>query len=161
MIFIINLKTPKGAERITVTEKRLSLVKPTIDTPFHIDFNWWSQNDREWRVYLLNLLSEEEKERFAEIIEGDLLVDFVDQDTAEVHKVDGLQHVLITHTAQKEGFLDKHTALIEAIFRLFLKNGNSPMTVQEIADQLDRPAMPILRTLTGGRVYRGIRPIIE
>jgi hypothetical protein len=144
-----------------MTEKRVSLVKPTPDTLFHIDFSWWSQHDREWRVYLLNLLTDEEKERFAEIIEGDVLVDFVDQETAEVHQVDGLQHVLITHTAQKEGFLDEHTAIVEAIFRLFLKNGNAPMSVQEIADQLGRPAKPILRMLSGGRVYRGIRPIIE
>jgi len=144
-----------------VAEKRMSLVKPTIDTPFHIDFNWWSQHDREWRVYLLSLLSDEEKERFAELIEGGEMVDFVDPETAEVVQVDGLQHVLITHTAQKEGFLDEHTALVEAIFRLFLKNGNGPMDVQEIGEQLGREPIPILRTLTGGRVYRGIRPVIE
>ena len=61
--------------------KRLSLVKPTLETPFHIDFNWWSQNDREWRVHLLGLLTSEEKERFANIINGDDLVDWVDPDT--------------------------------------------------------------------------------
>ncbi len=144
-----------------MAEKRMSLVKPTIDTPFHIDFNWWSQHDREWRVYLLSLLSDAEKERFAELIEGGEMVDFVDPETAEVVQVDGLQHVLITHTAQKEGFLDEHTALVEAIFRLFLKNGNGPMDVQEIGEQLGREPIPILRTLTGGRVYRGIRPVIE
>jgi hypothetical protein len=144
-----------------VAEKRMSLVKPTLDTPFHIDFNWWSQHDREWRVYLLSLLSDEEKERFGELIDGGELVDFVDPETAEVIQVDGLQHVLITHTAQQEGFLGEHTALVEAIFRLFLKNGNGPMNVQEIAEQLGRDPTPILRTLTGGRVYRGIRPVIE
>jgi hypothetical protein len=144
-----------------VAEKRMSLVKPTMDTPFHIDFNWWSQHDREWRVYLLSLLSDEEKERFGELIDGGELVDFVDPETAEVIQVDGLQHVLITHTAQQEGFLGEHTALVEAIFRLFLKNGNGPMNVQEIAEQLGRDPNPILRTLTGGRVYRGIRPVIE
>jgi hypothetical protein len=140
--------------------KRLSLVKPTVDTPFHIDFNWWSQNDREWRVHLLGLLTPEEQERFANIIEGDELVDWVDPETGEVHQVDGLQHVLITHTAQKEGFLDEHTALTEAIFRLLLKSGNAPMTVVEIADELRRDPKHILRTLSGVRVYRGIRPIL-
>jgi hypothetical protein len=140
--------------------KRLSLVKPTLDTPFHIDFNWWSQNDREWRVHLLGLLTPEEQELFANIIDGDDLVDWVDPDTAEVHQVDGLQHVLITHTAQKEGFLEEHTALTEAIFRMLLKNGNTPMTVVEIAEQVGRDPKHILRTLSGVRVYRGIRPII-
>jgi hypothetical protein len=140
--------------------KRFSLVKPTLDTPFHIDFNWWSQNDREWRIHLIGLLTQEEQERFANIIEGDELVDWVDPETAEVHQVDGLQHVLITHTAQKEGFLAERTALTEAIFRLLLIGGNSPMTVVEIADELGRDPKHILRTLSGGRVYRGIRPIL-
>ena len=142
-------------------EKRLSLVKPTLETPFHIDFNWWSLHDREWRVHLLSLLTEDEKDRFSEIIEGDVKVDFVDPETAEVHQVDGLQHILITVSAQKEGFLNERTALVEAIFRLFLKNGNAPMTVQEIADQLGRAPNPILRTLSGKRVYRGIRPVLD
>ena len=32
--------------------KRFSLVKPTVDTPFHIDFAWWKKNERDWHVYL-------------------------------------------------------------------------------------------------------------
>jgi hypothetical protein len=112
-------------------------------------------------VYLRSLLSPEEQERFENIIKDEILVDWVDPDTAEVHKVDGLQQILITHTAQKEGFLDEHTALIEAIFRLFLKNGNVPMPVTEIAEQLNRDPKQILRTLSGVRVYRGIRPILK
>lgn len=139
--------------------RKLSLIKPNLDTPFHIDFDWWSQNDREWRVHLRSLLTDEEQERFANIIDGDELVDWVDPETAEVHQVDGLQHVVITHTAQKEGFLSEHTAIVEAIFRLLLKNGNSPMTAVEIAEHLRRDPKHILRTLSGVRVYRGIRPV--
>jgi len=139
--------------------KKLSIIKPGLDTPFHIDFDWWQQNDREWRVHLRSLLTEEELERFSNIIDGDELVDWVDPETAEVHRVDGLQHVVITHTAQKEGFLDERTAIVEAIFRLLLKNGNSPMTANEISEYLRRDPKQILRTLSGVRVYRGIRPV--
>lgn len=138
-----------------------SLVKPTMDTPFHIDFSWWSQNDREWKVYLRSLLSPEEQERFGSIIDDEIMVDWVDPETAEVVQVDGLQHILITHTAQKEGFLEERTAMVEAIFRLFLKNGNVPMSVVEIAEQLNRDSKQILRTLSGVRVYKGIRPILK
>ena len=144
-----------------MVQKRLSLVKSTLETPFRIDFNWWSQHDRDWRVHLRSLLSAEELERFADIIDGDVMLDWVDPDSAEVHQVDGLQHVLITHTAQQENFLQDGTAMVEAIFRLFLKNGNSPMTVVEIGETLNRDPKPILRTLSGARVYRGIRPILE
>ena len=139
----------------------MSLAKPTLETAFHIDFNWWQQHDREWRVHLRSLLSEEDQEIYRDIIDGDKKLDFVDVETGEVHIVDGLQHVLITKTAQEEGFLEARTALVEAIFRLFLKNGNSPMSVIEIGSQLDRDPKPILRMLAGPRVYRGIRPILN
>jgi len=142
--------------------KRPSLVKPTLETPFHIDFSWWSQHDREWKIYLRSLLSPEEQERFGYIIDDeDVLIDWVDPETGEVHQVDGLQHILITYTAQKEGFLQERTALVEAIFRLFLKNGNVPMPVPDIAEQLNRDSKQILRTLSGVRVYKGIRPILK
>lgn len=144
-----------------VEGKKFSLVKPTLETPFHIDFDWWQQNDREWRVYLRSLLNEDALARFADIIDGDQLVDWVDPDTAEVHQVDGLQHVVITYSAQQEGFLDTRTALVEAIFRLLLKNGNTPMTILELGEALERDPKQIMRMLSGVRVYRGIRPLLN
>jgi hypothetical protein len=144
---------------MVVDSKKFSLVKPTLDTPFHIDFEWWQQNDREWRVYLRSLLDEEAQKKFADLIQGDVLVDWVDPETAEVHQVDGLQHVVITYAAQREDFLDTRISLVEAIFRLLLVNGNAPMTITEIGHQLGRDAKNILRMLSGVRVYRGIRPV--
>jgi hypothetical protein len=141
-------------------DKRSSLVRPSKSTPFHIDFSWWQQNDREWRIYLRSLLCSEHQEVFAGVLE-DELTDWVDPDTAEVQQVDGLQHILLSHCAQADDFLGEHTALVESIFRLFIKNGNSPMSVEELAEKLNRPATPILRTLSGARVYRGIRPIVN
>lgn len=144
-----------------VEPKKLSIVKPTLETPFHIDFDWWRDHDREWRVHLRSLLSPEAQERFADIIKGDDLVDWVDPETGEVHQVDGLQHVVITHTAQQEDFLDPHTALVEAVFRLLLKSGNTPMTVVEMGEELNREPKNLLRMLSGVRVYRGIRPVMS
>lgn len=143
-----------------VESKKLSLVKPTLQTPFHIDFEWWGQNDREWRVYLRSFLCDEHQQAFAELAQ-DEKVDWIDPDTAEVHQVDGLQHVLITHCAKVEGFVSQHTAIVEAIFRTFLMNGNAPMTVAELSDRLGKSPGTILRTLSGRRVYKGLRPIIE
>lgn len=135
-----------------------SLVKPTLETPFHIDFNWWSQNDREWRVYLRGLLCTKHQEAFLKIEQNEV-VDWIDPITAEVQQVDGLQHVLLTHCAQEEDFLTSHTALVEALFRIFVQNGNTPLNVNEISVKLNRPAAPILKILSGLRVYKGIRPI--
>ena len=136
-----------------------SLLKPGLDTPFHIDFEWWQENDRSWRVYLQSLLCEVHRESFAEEESGELL-DVVDPSTAEVRTVDGLQHTVMTHCAHQPGFLTLHTSLVESIFRLLLANGNQPMTANELAQQLGRPAHTILRTIGGTRVYRGIRPLV-
>jgi hypothetical protein len=137
--------------------KRYSLVKPTNQTPFHIDFDWWSQNERNWHVHLLSYLSEEHRNTFGGST-GDEMIDLVDPHTAEVKQVDALQYLLITHYVNKESFLTESTSLVEAIFRLFLANGNQPMSPAEIGERLKRPPELILRTLTGARVYRGLRP---
>ena len=137
--------------------KRYSLIRPTVQTHFHIDFEWWSQNESDWRVYLSGLLCEYHQEVFANSAENQM-VDWVDLETAEVHQVDGVQHVLITHCAKQEGFISPHTTMVDAVFRVFLANGNVPMSPTELAMRLDRPAETILRTLAGGRVYRGLRP---
>ncbi|NOY98792.1 MAG: hypothetical protein GXP40_06265 [Chloroflexi bacterium] len=140
--------------------KAFSLVKPTLDTPFHIDFAWWQQNDRDWRVYLRSLLCEEHRETFGDWQNGQM-IDWIDPDTAEVKSVDGLQHILMSHCAHQPDFLTEHTALVEAVFRLFLVNGNSPMSSRELAERLRRPGTTILKTLAGPRVYRGLRPCCD
>lgn len=140
--------------------KRFSLVKPTLHTKFHIDFDWWQQYDRDWRVHLHSFLCPEHQETFANM-RGDEQVDWVDPDTAEVQQVDGLQHVLITHCAKEEGFISERTALVDAVFRLFLANGNTAMTPLELSERLGKPPETILRTLSGPRVYKGLRPCPE
>lgn len=138
--------------------KRTSLVKPTSKTPFHIDFDWWQKNERDWHVYLRSLLCTEHQQVFANLEEGQT-IDWVDPLTAEVKPVDGVQNTLMSHCAKQPDFLTEQTALVEAVFRLFLTNGNLPMSSEELGARLNRPAMTILRTLTAGRVYKGIRPV--
>jgi len=137
--------------------KRSSLVKPSIDTPFHIDFDWWKKSERDWHVYLRSLLCAEHQEAFAGI-EEDQTIDWVDPVTAEVKPVAGVQNALMTHCVKQPDFLTQQTALVEAVFRIFLANGNIPMSSDELASRLNRPPETILRTLAGARVYKGIRP---
>jgi hypothetical protein len=140
--------------------KRTSRVRPTTQTHFHIDFNWWQEQDRDWRVFLQSLLCIEHQQIFAELPENHM-VDFVDPLTAEVNQVDGLQHVLITHCATQEGFISPHTTLVDAIFRTFLASGNMAMTPMELSQHSGRSPDLILRVLTGERIYRGLRPVVE
>ena len=137
--------------------KRPSLVKPSVNTPFHIDFDWWKKSERDWHVYLRSLLCAEHQEAFANIEEGQT-IDWVDPVTAEVKPVAGVQNALMTHCVKQPDFLTQQTALVEAVFRLFLSNGNVPMTSKDLSEKLNRPAETILRTLAGARIYKGIRP---
>ena len=89
--------------------KKFSLVKPTIQMPFHIDFEWWRVNDENWHVALASMLCPEHQEAFANLPEGQM-IDWVDPETAEVRQMDGLQYTLIQHCARQAGFLDDHTA---------------------------------------------------
>jgi hypothetical protein len=137
--------------------KRSSLVKPSINTPFHIDFEWWKKNERDWHVYLRSLLCAEHQETFANVEQGQT-IDWVDPATAEVKPVEGVQNALMTHCVKQPDFLTQQTALVEAVFRLFLSNGNVPMSSSDLSTRLQRPAETILRTLAGPRVYKGIKP---
>lgn len=137
--------------------KRSSLVKPGIHTPFHIDFEWWKKNERDWHVYLRSLLCAEHQETFADVEQGQT-IDWVDPATAEVKPVEGVQNALMIHCVKQPDFLTQQTALVEAVFRLFISNGNVPMSSKDLSSRLQRPAETILRTLAGPRVYKGIRP---
>ena len=135
----------------------MSLLKPSIKTPFHIDFDWWKQNERDWHVFLRSLLCAEHQQAFADV-EEDQMIDWIDEKTAEVRPVDGVQHALMSHCALQPDFTDERTALVEAVFRIFLVNGNAPMSPEDISKRLNRPADTILKTLSGPRIYRGLRP---
>lgn len=140
--------------------KRRSLIKPIVTTPFKIDFEWWKKHDRDWRVYLRGFLCDEHKTLY-ESTENDEIIDWVDPKTGEVTQVDALFHTLISHCAKEEDFLNNRMALVDSVFRVLLANGNRPMTPEELGDRMNRPASTILRTLSGMRVYKGIRPVLE
>jgi len=91
----------------------MSLLKPSIKTPFHIDFDWWKQNERDWHVFLRSLLCAEHQQAFADV-EEDQMIDWIDEKTAEVRPVDGVQHALMSHCALQPDFTDERTALVEA-----------------------------------------------
>ena len=137
--------------------KRFSLVKPTVDTPFHIDFAWWKKNERDWHVYLRSLLCPEHQDAFANVEEGEM-IDWVDPKTAEVKPVEGVQNALMTHCVKQPDFLTSQTALVEAVFRLLISNGNVPLSAEVLGTKLNRPPEIILRTLASSRVYKGIKP---
>lgn len=136
------------------------LIRPTIDTKFHIDYPWWERADRDLDVYMRSHLCPEHQETYRDM-EASSLVDFVDPHTAAVTKIPAIQNILHTHCSQQPGYLTPQMSLINALFRVFMANGNTPMSSKELGARLDRSPQMILRTLSGPRVYKGIRPFLE
>ncbi len=136
------------------------LLRPTLDTKFHIDYGWWDREKRELEIYLRSHLCPKHQEAFANL-DASALVDNVDLDTGEVTRVPGIQNILITHCAQQPEYITRQTTLVNAVFRIFLANGNVPLTAREIAERLGRQPNLVLRTFSSPRVYKGIRPFLE
>ena len=141
-------------------DARRKLLRPTLDTRFHIDYSWWERADRDLAVYLKSHMCAEHQERFSEF-DPDQKIDHVDPETGEVFRVNGVEHALISHCSKQPDYLTPQTSLVNAIFRVFLANGNEPLSPKQLEGKLNRPARMILRTLSGTRVYKGIRPYIE
>lgn len=137
--------------------KQFSFVKPTLQTLYHIDFEWWKIHDSNWHIFLFGCLCEEHQQLFDQRAEN-AMIDWINPETAEVTLVDGLQTTLMSHCAKLPNFVTPNTTMIDAIFRVFLANGNTPMTPPELSDRIGKPADTILRTLSGFQVYKGIRP---
>lgn len=146
--------SPLDAERARL------LVRPTVDTRFHIDFGWWEKADRDWEVYLRSHLCEQHQASYADL-ETSSMVDSVDPLTAEVTRVPGIQHIVISHCSKLPDYITPQTTLVHAVFRVFLANGNTPLSSAQLGERLGRPALTILKTLSSPRVYKGIRPHTE
>jgi len=133
--------------------------RPTVDTKFHIDLDWWKKQNRDIRIFLRQSLCEECRQAYGDVEHlGE--VDSVDPETAEVVREDALWSTLRSCCSTKPDYITPNTPIIDSIFLTFAANGNQPLSPQELYERLDRrPAATILRMLTGGQVYLGIRPV--
>ena len=134
------------------------LVKPTLDTPFHIDYKWWEKQGIQIGAEVRTHLCQEHQEVFSEHFDTEK-IDWIDKKTGEVTKVDGLKHILQIHCSQQPDYINDNLSLVDAVFRVFLANGNESLTAEQLSQLVGRPAEKILHTLSGIRVYKGVRPI--
>ena len=132
--------------------------RPTIDTPYHIDWNWWSENDQNYRLFLYEQLCEDCRRRFPSAMDVEE-VDWIDPETAEVTRADGLLMCLRLRCVDDPDFINATLPLASAVFRVFLLNGNQPLSPNALHDYITwRPAETILRLIGGRQVHYGIRP---
>jgi hypothetical protein len=143
----------------TTPPKPNTLVKPTLETKFHIDYSWWERSEEDLHTYLLSHLPPEQREAMSANSNNGAKVDIIDAETGEVFRLDALG--LALHSAAKDPEFTRATylSLVDSIFRVFLLTNNQPMSPNELASITNRPAATILKTLSGGRIYKGIRPL--
>jgi methyltransferase-like protein len=125
---------------------------------FQIDFDWWEESNLDLKTFLLSRLD------VGDELSLDLEVDFVDLvdlETGEVRKVDGFQFALQTYFAQLPSDYIQQTSLVDAVFYTLLANANRPMSVREMANRVERDPDVVLKTISGRRIYQGIRPILN
>jgi hypothetical protein len=144
---------------MAIPGKPSTLIKPTLDTKFNIDYSWWDRNSEDLRTYLLSHILPEQRERISQT-EEHRVVDFIDPETGEVTQLDELQ-LAIKLAAQDPNFINPQTSLVDSIFRVFLENNNSPLSPRELAERIGKDATTILKTIGGIRIYKGIRPHLD
>jgi hypothetical protein len=133
-------------------------IKPTLDTRFHVDFDWWRQQHRKLRVHLSSRLCPKCQAQYAAASAQD--IDWVDPYSGEVKPVDSLWEVVRACCSQCADYITSQTPLVYAVFLTFVANDNAPLTAVELQAALgNRSAATILRTLSSREVFYGIRPV--
>lgn len=132
------------------------LLKPTLDSKYHIDYEWFANTPGEdLRIYLLTHLPSDVRDRVTAAGEG-VEMDFIDPTTGEVTRLDALR-LALRQAAEAEGFINRDIAVVDCLFRVFIRNDNTPLSPRELADITGHDAQNIHRLLSGTRVYKGLR----
>jgi len=120
-----------------------------------IDLDWYPQNNRSFYNLVQGRLCPKCRQRLkaegGEVAASDLLATIQDCCSGE------------------EGFITGELPILESIFRLFLANGNQPLELEEMSEQLYkwrggdtyRTSIEMLSRLLQSDKYYGLRQIID
>ncbi len=139
------------------------LLRADVNTKFHIDYDWWTDSGRDVRVLVWEHLCPECKAKYG--THADTAdIDWVDSDTGEITVVDGLRYSLRECCSQRDDYITPSTPLSACIFRVFIANGNAPLSATEMHERIGKnDPRAVLRLLLGKqmRTHYGIKPILE
>jgi hypothetical protein len=132
-------------------------LRTNSDTRFQIDLEWWSARGRNLRRFLSEMLDGED------VAPGDdAPLDYIDQVTAEVYRLDPLWVRVLTGRANRPGFITPSTPLTSAILRALIENLNRPMTVGQLHRRINRSSPEaLLRLMHTARLEYGIVPVSD
>jgi hypothetical protein len=136
------------------------LPSTNADTRFHIDYGWWESQQAELRNYLLTHISDLTLRDRLKQSSTERVHDFVDPETGEVSRLNALE-VAIKQQASRDGFINQRISLVDNVFRVFLANGNTPLSPRELEPIVGKPASLIHKTIGGTTIYKGIHAVDE
>jgi hypothetical protein len=137
----------------------MKFFRPTEQTKFHIDYDWFEKNGQDVNVLIRKYLTTEQVERIGKSLNA-VAHDYIDDETGEVQHVTAAIKLIRDESAKDPNFINTKTPVFEAAFRIFLVNNNKPLTSIELAAMMGRKSVDVLTQLSGRVVYNGIRPII-
>ena len=133
-----------------------SFKRPTADTKFFVDYEWWESSNLDLKTYLYTRLAIGDDVNLESDVDE---IDLVDPETGEVQRVDGFQYMVQAYFSRLPEDFASRTSLVDAVFCVLLANGNRPMSAREIAKRVQRSPDVVIRTLAGPKIYQGIRPV--
>ncbi|MBU6361407.1 MAG: hypothetical protein WCL57_11965 [Chloroflexota bacterium] len=136
----------------------MKFFRPTEQTKFHIDYNWFDEKGQDVNVLIQKYLTAEQLERLGNS-PNTTSYDYIDEDTGEVQHVNAAVKMIRDESAKAPDFISARTPVFEAAFRIFLVNNNKPLTTIELAAMMGRRSSDVLTQLSGRVVYNGIKPI--
>lgn len=130
---------------------REEIIPDKVQQRWFIDLNWYSQNKRSLFTLVQECLCPRCRKRLK-------------VDMQEVEDVD-LLATTRDCCSQKAGFITGELPILESIFRIFLANGNQPLQLDELRQQLGkwrggdtyRTSVEVLSRLLQSDRYYGLR----
>lgn len=140
---------------------RFRLARPTVNSYFHVDWDWFRRNKLGIKSLVHNQLCPQCLREFSEGVEVQD-VDYIDPETGEVFKINNLWEAILAHCQWQPNYLDNNMPLNQRILRVFLASNNEPMTVKALARELGLydPNF-LLRVLMASGVQNGVVPVRE
>ncbi|MBA3530626.1 MAG: hypothetical protein H0T73_01710 [Ardenticatenales bacterium] len=138
---------------------KFKLIRPTLETPFHIDWAWFDRNHLNAESFVRGQLCYSCHQRFEKGLAVEE-VDHIDPETGEVIRMDSLRESILAHCQMQPDYLAPDVPVMQAILRVFLANNNQPLTAVGLSQRLRRSdAETLLRLLTASGVQNGVVPV--